>query len=530
MKRFLLTGCIAIGLMACSDSDDLVNGGGDQKGNTYASINVTLKNTQTRALSDGQNDNSSTDAEQKMEDLLVLSTASNQSFTFAASGSTDGTFWFNSPNYITSPWKTTPGTQTLALLFNKNTASSGNANSTASHLYEGWSTGLIAPFTMTSKAFVADVKADITKDQAASGTTPAENVFGGVEVERVVSKGVVRMASDYSDKVTQANEVVATVSNVTFAAVNGAKKTFLYRDNAGSRTMEDADLNQYTGFTSAIDGLAPIKDATAADAAGLIRLGVTGVPTDISAAKAINAASADVGDAATKVFYFLENSGELTQAMKDEGYYRFAYAKVYAVYKPTSVMTHDGDPDDKNNRRLIAKAGTGKFYDPNTLDNVQSTDPGAVEGFLGYKKLVAKTPTEATFYKGIGDGILYDSPEAAASSTLAEGQFAYTYKDGKCGYRTLWNRQTDDTTPTTVVNADVRRNNAYMVDIKSFAKLGFPWDESDPNDPNLPKVDPDSPNFPDPTDPSIETKETYMRVEAVVLPWNLVNRDGVILE
>ena len=94
----------------------------------------------------------------------------------------------------------------------------------------------------------------------------------------------------------------------------------------------------------------------------------------------------------------------------------------------------------------------------------------------------------------------------------------------------MWNRQTDDTTPTTVVNADVRRNNAYMVDIKSFAKLGFPWDESDPNDPNLPKVDPDSPNFPDPTDPSIETKETYMRVEAVVLPWNLVNRDGVILE
>ena len=131
---------------------------------------------------------------------------------------------------------------------------------------------------------------------------------------------------------------------------------------------------------------------------------------------------------------------------------------------------------------------------------------------------------------GIDDGILYETPDAAASSTFNPGQFAYTYKDGKCGYRALWNKQTLDTDAKVVVNADTRRNNAYMLDIVGFAKIGFPWDSSDPNDPNLPKEDPDSPNFPDPDDPNIEPTETYMRVEAVVLPWNLVQRGGIILQ
>ena len=56
----------------------------------------------------------------------------------------------------------------------------------------------------------------------------------------------------------------------------------------------------------------------------------------------------------------------------------------------------------------------------------------------------------------------------------------------------------------------------------------MPWDPSDPKDPYLPKpTDPTEPTNPE--NPDIEKEETYMRVEAKVLQWNLVSRD-VILE
>lgn len=527
MKKIFLTSFIALGLIACNDSDEGINNGGSPTGNTYASISVSLKN-QTRALDDSQKDDNGTALEQELVALDVLSTAGNKVFTAGAAG-TDGKFWFETPNYITAPWATTAGNQTLALLFNKNGITAGDASATGAEVYEGTLAGLISPnFTMTSKGFAANILPNITKDEAAAGTGADKNVFTGIEVERVVAKGIVREGANFSADIKEGTTVVATVDSITFAAVNGATKTYLYRDNAGSRTMTEADDNQYAGFKSVIDGIAPIQNDAAAVAAGLVRLGVAGVPTDVSTAKAINAKGTEASDA-TDVFYFMENSGDVWGTdMKAKGFYRFAYAKVYATYTPASIMTKDGDVQN------LVPGTSGKYYIKNTdgtYAEAQSTDAGAVEGYLVWKLKSGTIAKGVTFYKGAKDGVLYDSKEAAASSLLAPGQSAYTYTNGRCGYRALWNRQiTDDSDPYVVVNASARRNNTYMLDIDGFAKLGFPWDESDPNDPNLPKTDPEDPNLPDPTDPNIEKQDTYMRVEAVVLPWNLVNRGGIILE
>ena len=144
------------------------------------------------------------------------------------------------------------------------------------------------------------------------------------------------------------------------------------------------------------------------------------------------------------------------------------------------------------------------------------------------KKLISKPGVKGeTFYRGEGDGLIYASKDAAKKSQLNPGQNAYTYTNGRCAYRALWNRQTT-ADGKTVVNADVRRNNTYLLTITAFQGLGMPWDPSDPKDPYLPKPDPDPTEPTNPENPDIEKEETYMRVVAKVLQWNLVSRDVVL--
>lgn len=187
----------------------------------------------------------------------------------------------------------------------------------------------------------------------------------------------------------------------------------------------------------------------------------------------------------------MENSVKkeaLTPDNKNFGYYRLPYAKVYTTYTPKEVLHWDQDQ-----KKLISKPG--------------------VKG--------------ETFYRGEGDGLIYASKEAAKKSQLSPDQGAYTYTNGRCAYRALWNRQTN-ADGKTIVNANTRRNNTYLLTITAFQGLGMPWDPSDPKDPYLPKPDPDPTEPTNPENPDIEKEETYMRVEAKVLQWNLVSRDIVL--
>ena len=349
---------------------------------------------------------------------------------------------------------------------------------------------------MTSKAEQKTIKDNISEETVKTGTGEAQNVFS-FDMERVVSQGMVAKGDNLNTETTDGRGSV-DLDDLTYTAINGAAKTYLFRNHAGDRTITAGD-GLYKDFTSAIDDYADFQNAqdpngTAKDY--LIRLGNL-LPEETSTADDLGmyAAKAVAADAteAKKVagIYFLENSVKkeaLTPDNKNFGYYRLPYAKVYTTYTPKEVLHWDQDQ-----KKLISKPG--------------------VKG--------------ETFYRGEGDGLIYASKEAAKKSQLSPDQGAYTYTNGRCAYRALWNRQTN-ADGKTIVNANTRRNNTYLLTITAFQGLGMPWDPSDPKDPYLPKPDPDPTEPTNPENPDIEKEETYMRVEAKVLQWNLVSRDIVL--
>ncbi len=516
VTSFLIVAAIALGFAACNKEDSPEVSGGS----TYAGLIISTdgSGTKTRALSDTQSDDPGTGSEIALATLDLISTSDNKHWVPSAQGG-DG-FWQvgSSNNYTVDAWKTTVGTHTMALILNQAEGVTSSIGTAAAQVYGPTAdakadiAGLTAPagFTMTSATTTISVSPNITKAAANAGSDASANVFSS-NVERVVAKGVVRKGAGLTGA-TQDTKGTISLDDLTFSAVNGATKTYLFANNAGARELAVADPNQYVGFESAIHSITPKKDPNDAKTAGLIRLGnisngnaqpTPGTNADLGGyqAKAVNANGTELS--AANGIYFMENSGDVNTAAiggdpKEYGFYRFAYAKIYATYTPNKIyqLVNTGDPSQ-----------------------------GVVE--VDYSTSSQKA-TDGTFYKGETDHLLYVSKEAAAASTLAPNQKAFTYNKGRCGYRALWNRQiVDDSNPNIVNNASTRRNNTYLLDINGFVGLGFPWDSSDPDDPNLPKKDTDTTT--DPDDPNIEKQDTYMRVVATVLKWNVVNR-GVILE
>ncbi len=488
----LFTMCIAVlglSLTACNREDAPANGLNESR--TFAGMFVSTNAPASKA----QADYAGRAGESKLTTLDLLSSATSQAWTLGTTADADGKFWETTAGsnvYKVKPWETTPGNQILALMFNKGTVTAKIA--TAANEVYGSADNAVTEiaaisaddaFLMTSDAANKTIAKNKKEADVTAGTTEADNVFS-FKVERVVAQGLVAKDAALT-AATKDGKGQVKLDDITYAAINGAVKTYLFRNHAGDRTLGTDGL--YKNFASAIDGYVEFenaKDASSANVkANLVRLG--NYKGDLGNYKAIAAAaSADVAKSARGI-YFLENSVKkdaFTTDNKNFGFYRMAYAKVYTVYTPNEVLDWETD-------HLVAKAG--------------------VEG--------------ETFYLGEQDGLIYKTKEAAKKSLTNPNQKAYTFTDGKCAYRALWNRQED--TDKAVVNADVRRNNTYLLTIKSFQGLGMPWDSSDPNDPNLPKPnDPDEPNNPD--NPDIEKEATFMRVEATVLQWNLVSREVVL--
>ncbi len=494
---------LSLGVTACNN-EDVPSMDKPTEGTTFAGMYISaMKDNATRAVNDSQEDYVGRDAESKLGTLNLITTGMPQSWTFATSEG-ENKFWetgANSGTFKVSPWQTTEGRQSMALLFNKGAIDPNIA--TAPTFVYGTAATAIADikalstdnkFVMTSRVENKIIKKGVGETAVKNGTTENENVFA-FDVERVVSQGLVAKDVNLSAETADGKGKI-DIAHITYAAVNGAAKTYLFRNKAGERTITVADglyqnfesaINGYTEFENAKDPTGPVKDI-------LIRLGNLAsaeagkTNDDLENYKAISVAGNITDAKAGRGIYFLENSVDknaFTPANKDYGFYRLAYAKVYATYTPKEVWHLEEG-------KLVKKEG--------------------VEG--------------ETFYRGELDGLIYASKTAAAKSELAPEQQAYTYTDGKCAYRALWNRQTD-ATEKLVVNADARRNNTYMLTVKAFQGLGMPWDSSDPNDPNLPKpTDPTEPENPD--NPDIEKEETYMRVEAKVLKWNLVSREVVL--
>lgn len=509
VSNVLLTVTLAVSLVACNN-EDLPRGENKalmDEGTAFAGLYVSATGKLTRAVSDSQEDHTGRTEESTLTSLDLLSTAQPQAWSFGTAEA-EGKFWetaTNSKVFKVSPWKTNAGEQTMALLLNKGTL---NPNIAAAPTYV-FPTTSPSPATdiatikalSTENAFVMTSKIEKKtvlegKDEASvkAGTDETSNVFT-FDVERVVAQGLVAKEAGLQQD-TKDGKGKINLENLTYLAVNGGAKTYLFGDNAGERQVTDA-TGLYKDFKSAIHDFTDFENAKDPNLVSeyLIRPGAIAAASGnntndgLDAYKAISV-STDANTAkTTRGIYFMENSvtkdgATWTKENKDFGFYRLAYAKVYATFTPKKVLTLN------NAGILVEEDGTDGM----------------------------------TFYRGETDGLLYKTKDAAKKSQLAPDQKAYTYTDGKTAYRALWNRQGATAgTEFTLNSADVRRNNVYLLTIEAFQGLGMPWDSSDPNDPNLPKPeDTDEPTTPD--NPDVEKQDTYMRVEAKILPWNLVSR------
>ena len=505
VNKFILAGVAVLGLgMTACNNDDVPPVGDPTEGSTFVGMYIsTMKDVMTRAVNDSQGDYAGRNEESTLESLRLISPGLPRDWTLG-SADEENKFWATATTgtYTVAPWKATSGSQTMALLFNRGTLEPGIATATNEE-YGSVATAVadIAAlatdnkFVMTSKVEQKTIQDNISEETVKTGTGEAQNVFS-FDMERVVSQGMVAKGADL-DATTADGKGSVDLDNLTYAAINGAAKTYLFRNHAGDRTITEGN-GLYKDFTSAIDDYTDFSDAQNPNGTAkehLIRLGnllpeetPTADKLGMYVAKKVAANATEAKKVAG--IYFLENSVKkeaLTPDNKNFGYYRLPYAKVYTTYTPNEVLHWDQDQN-----KLISKPG--KKGD--------------------------------TFYRGEEDGLIYASKEAAKKSQLNPNQKAYTYKDGKCAYRALWNRQTA-ADGKTVVNADARRNNTYLLTITAFQGLGMPWDPSDPKDPYLPKPD-DKEEPTNPENPDIEKEETYMRVEAKVLQWNLVSRDVVL--
>ena len=505
---------VAFSFAACNKTNNVTP---EQGANSYASVRVNVKNS-LKAINDGeQKDNKGTAEESKVSSMALVGAGA----TWAEGDITStGDVYKGKAKPVSAV-----GAMPLGLVLNNNTLTS-SVEETAEY---GTSADAVAnlaalstdnKFVMTSKVMSQTIKPNIKETDAET-----ENMLDFGKVERVVAKGIVQIAADF-DKTSKDGTV--PMEGVTYAAVNGATKTYIFANQAGDRKLGVKDPNQYNGFKSAIDGIAPEVDDAKAMTAGMIRRGQLDKANlgGYAAKEVKGSAVTDYTDANPGVkegVYFLENSGEASIANKAEGFYRFAYAKIYATFVPTTVYEVDEAADPE----FVAKAGTGKYYAINKTGKwAQTSQAKGKEGQLVYKlKEVEYTP-KTTFYMGEKDGRFYLSKNAAAQSTVegALGQKAFTYTKGRAGYRALWNRQSPDDNLNLVNNASTRRNNIYVLNIKKFQKIGMPWDPSDPNDPDLPKPDDkDEPKYPD--NPNIEDQESYVAVQCQMVPWNVIGRE-----
>ena len=504
---------VAFSFAACNKTNNVTP---EQGANSYASVRVNVKNS-LKAINDGdQVDNKGTEAESKVSSMALVGAGA----TWAEGDITStGDVYKGKAKPVS-----VVGPQTLGLVLNNNALTS-SIEATAQY---GTSADAVAnlaalstdnKFVMTSKVMSQTIKPNIKEADA-----EAQNMLDFGKVERVVAKGIVQKSAAFDET---SKDGTVPMEGVKYAAVNGATTTYVYANQAGERKLGVEDPNQYDGFKSFIDGIAPIKEDAAAMTAGLIRRGQLGADLGGYAAKEVkDPAVTDYTDANPGVkegVYFLENSGEANAANKAEGFYRFAYAKIYATFVPTTVYEIDEAADPE----FVAKAGTGKKYKKNAENKwEESTEADAQEGQLVFKLKKATYTKGTTFYMGEKDGRFYLTRNAAAQSTVegALGQKAFTYTNGRAGYRALWNRQSPDGNEKLVNNASARRNNIYVLNIKKFQKIGMPWDPSDPNDPDLPKPeDPEEPNYPD--NPNIEDQDSYVAVQCQMVPWNVIGRE-----
>ena len=423
-------------------------------------------------------------------------------------------------------------------------------------------------FTMTG---AVNLSAVIMPDVVTPART-GDNVFPKDEalpVERVVSKAQLYKKSGFA--VTGVPGTIAS-SSLRWAVAGSGKQVYLYRNNAGERTM---------GSDGLYDGL-----STAPAERGLMKLSdVINEPTDEG-----NFAWKELSETPSKKksvaggIYFYEHALEKTEGQSKPyprtiGYDKVTYAKVYGdlgqiskgkrgefnekafpyfsamsrvVYteKAARKLTTSEIPNAPGTfkrsletwekmRKHVKDASSEDFMKDRwywicvteipswdmakkkeLFDSSRFSIPDLMDSHEGHTFFLMHD-TPGTFYVG-ANGIIYDTLLAAR----ADGnKSARKYTGGRMVYLTPLNAQGE---PGKIFNCDTRRNNIYDLAITGITGLGYNYDPVDPDDPYIPKPN-DNPLEPDPEIPSINDTEITIKVKAKVLNWNYIHQSYDLL-
>ena len=116
---------LSLGMTACNNEDvPQVNNPGE--GTTFAGMYISaMKDVSTRAVNDNQEDYGGRTEESKLTELQLLSNVLPQTWMLGTVADETGKFWETQTagTFKVAPWKTNPGPQSMALLFNKGTLS-----------------------------------------------------------------------------------------------------------------------------------------------------------------------------------------------------------------------------------------------------------------------------------------------------------------------------------------------------------------------------------------------------------------------
>ena len=425
-------------------------------------------------------------------------------------------------------------------------------------------------FTMTGDV---NLSAVIMPD-VVTPARPGDNVFPmgeALPVERVVSKAqLYKKSSGFTT-----TGVPGTIANLHWAVAGSGKQVYLYRNNAGERTM---------GTDGLYDGL-----KTASAKSGLMKLSdVIKNTTDEGnfAWKELSETASGKQSIAGGI-YFYEHALEETEGQSKPyprtiGYDKVTYAKVYGdlgkiskgkrgefnekafpyfsamsrvVYTeeearklttcelPNESSTFKGSLETwEKMRKHLKDASAGDFErhrwywicvtdipkwdlekNKKLLGPSRFSTPDAVMDSHKGHTFFLMHDTPGTFYVG-ANGIIYDTLLAAR----ADGnKSARKYNGGRMVYLTPLNAQGER---EKIYNCDTRRNNIYDLEIQGVNGLGYNYDPVDPKDPYIPKPN-DNPLEPDPYPeiPPINDTEITIRVKAVVLKWNYIHQSYDLL-
>ena len=514
ITKLLLMTAIAIGMVACSNDDNLPDApdANAAKGNTYASISIKLpKGPSTRALPGDYNGKGTWEGIDKIETInvfLVNSTANTVDFGTFTEDSFDGidSQGILFPNVAL---KATPGENVKAyVVLNGESTILSTLQGTSAAGFDGVYNGVISKIaselaknedtkdvimmTNTVDPVEKEVKAGVSEGDAMAGSV---NTFM-VDVERVVSRAIVTAKSTAKEAEIKVLDALGgeastiTIKDLKYVVGQSNKEFFLIKktDWTTPATVYDHVPSATVTWNPALfdnAGLADAKRSTVLDATGAAAL------ADFSGAL--------TGEGVNSKFV-------LPVTHKDTDYKKgnTTYFEVTAIFTPDYVD------------------GTGTY----SLGN---------DVFLGMK-----------------DGKFYTSRVLAE----AQGQKATHYKgDGTTGAimkYVLWlnpNKIPGATTEKATMSPTVR-NQVYHAHITGFKQIGLPNNPLNPDDPNNPQPkEPGDPGYDstdpwkpkDPTDPGydsnipgnenpinpikpedpLQTDDTYLSVQITVVPWGI---------